>query len=307
MAGMRPARSGFTLIELLVVIALIGILMALLLPAVQQAREAARRTQCRNNLRQLALACHNYHDAHQVMPLNSRDIPGVQVNGFSWITMALPYLDQRPLYDQLNFNVPLYDTASSSNGFLVQTPLPVLLCAVDPTFPVRNDISANWAWPAMQTHGPWNTGGPAAVTCYKGFGGTDLESDTPTAMFVRSPTRPIRLADILDGSSNVLMLGEHSPSYAPWCAWSSTNGAWVLTSVPINKVKSLYPIPDASENPPVNKVRYGAVSMHVGGVFAAFCDGSVHWLSENMDYPTYEQLGCPNDGLPVGGAGEISN
>src|SRR5262245_48859233 len=107
----RPAR-GFTLIELLVVIAIIAILIALLLPAVQQAREAARRTSCKNNLKQLGIALHSYHDAHRTLPPgylyrpNTGSTPPSNAAGFSWGAMSLPFLDQANLYQQFNWNVP---------------------------------------------------------------------------------------------------------------------------------------------------------------------------------------------------------
>ncbi len=117
---------GFTLIELLVVIAIIAILIALLLPAVQQAREAARRSQCKNNLKQLGLAIHNYHDVHDAYPMSSNHRVSGQ-NGFSWIAMTLPFLDPGPLYQKLDLNRTLIDTGGPNNRALIQTPLTALL------------------------------------------------------------------------------------------------------------------------------------------------------------------------------------
>lgn len=153
----RPGRKGFTLIELLVVIAIIAVLVGLLLPAVQQAREAARRTSCKNNLKQIGLALHNYHDTHNIFPpgvINSgnctpTDNPGYTfaLNHTGWI-MMLPYLDQAPLYNQWNFNipsngmsatagagaaVPLISPWPNTNTPLGQTKLAVFMCPSDNT------------------------------------------------------------------------------------------------------------------------------------------------------------------------------
>jgi prepilin-type N-terminal cleavage/methylation domain-containing protein len=297
----RKAR-GFTLIELLVVIAIIAILIALLLPAVQQAREAARRTECRNSLKQIGLAIHNYHDVFKCLPPSNRNHPaGTQpTTGFSWIAMILPYFDQAPLYNQLNFNVPLHDPMMlSNNRQLIQTPLPMLLCASDPTPAIRNDLARWWAWPAEQTPTqPISMGGPAAVTCYMGFQGIGFDTNPPNGLFERSPWRVVRIRDIIDGTSNVLAVGERSPSYSPWCAWAAGNGVWVLTDYRINQIRETVPTPNATE---VGGVKYGAISMHEGGIFALFGDGSVHFLSENMDFRVYQQLGHHADALPLGG------
>src|SRR5438874_3320507 len=101
-------RAGFTLIELLVVIAIIAVLVALLLPAVQQAREAARRSQCKNNLKQVGLAMHNYHEAHECFPFGQLDSP----NAFSAISQMLPYFDQVNVYNLINFSVPYNNAAN---------------------------------------------------------------------------------------------------------------------------------------------------------------------------------------------------
>ena len=127
-------RRGFTLIELLVVIAIIAVLIALLLPAVQQAREAARRTTCRDHLKQLGLALHNYADAHQTLPPgylyrpDTSSSPTSNGAGFGWGAMSLPFLEQSSLYGQFNWNVPLHDVANQKAR---ETRLAVFICPSD--------------------------------------------------------------------------------------------------------------------------------------------------------------------------------
>jgi prepilin-type N-terminal cleavage/methylation domain-containing protein len=136
----RATRSGFTLIELLVVIAIIAVLIALLLPAVQQAREAARRSQCKNNLKQLGLAMHNYHDTFGAFPPGwiaaTRGVgPDVNggLNGFGWGAMILPMMEQAPVYNQFRFELSINDTTGTpSNRSLIATSLPTFRCPSDP-------------------------------------------------------------------------------------------------------------------------------------------------------------------------------
>ncbi|MEZ6132712.1 MAG: DUF1559 domain-containing protein [Planctomycetaceae bacterium] len=298
----QRASNGFTLIELLVVIAIIAILIALLLPAVQQAREAARRTSCKNNMKQLGLAIHNYHDVHLCFPMSAQVSHATNhpapSNGFSWISMTLPYFDQAPLYNQLNFNLKLTEGTVSNNRTLIESPLPTLLCPSDPTTAVRSDLANWWAWPGEPTAGTVGRG-PAGVTCYMGFQGDWFDSNPPDGMFERSPKRPVRMRDIIDGTSNVMAIGERSPSYSPWCAWSAGNGVWIVDRYRINQIRETEPVPNAAE---VGGVKYGAISMHEGGIQVVFADGSVHFLSENMDHLTYQQMGRHADGKPTGGA-----
>jgi len=158
-------RRAFTLIELLVVIAIIAILIALLLPAVQQAREAARRTQCRNNLKQIGLAIHNYHDNFQQFPQNfdaTRDAAGGRTGmAVSWVTASLPYFDQAPLFNQVNFSNP-FDWTGSAYGstnrsgmdnreaqIVRVTVLPALMCPSNPQPPRRDGA-------ALYDGGGWN-------------------------------------------------------------------------------------------------------------------------------------------------------
>lgn len=125
-------KRGFTLIELLVVIAIIAILIALLLPAVQQAREAARRSTCKNNLKQIGIALHNYHDTHSVLPPgvlmfdDGSGDPDPDLGNWGWNTFLLPYIDQAPLYNQLTPNGANFPTSAA--GSLIQTVVPILVC-----------------------------------------------------------------------------------------------------------------------------------------------------------------------------------
>ncbi|MGE0755691.1 MAG: DUF1559 domain-containing protein [Pirellulaceae bacterium] len=327
MERQRFRLRGFTLVELLVVIAIIGILVSLLLPAVQSAREAARRMQCGNNLKQLGLAIHNYADTHKVFPCNANatemTLPN-PTNGFSFIAKTLPYFEQQTLHDKLNFSIKLSNPFSgtkldppppNTNLFYVNTVIPSLLCPTDPTKAIRSDLARYWAWPAENFVGAVSGGGigPAAVTCYMGFQGDSFDTNPPDAIFERSARASVTFAQILDGTSNVLMLGERSPSYSPWCAWSATNGVWIstrsgeknaTTGAPtgtpyhINAVRKLFPVPNSTE---AGGIKYGAVSLHPGGIQVACADGSVHFLAETMDHMMYRDLALMGNASPAGG------
>jgi len=227
----RKFGRGFTLIELLVVIAIIAILIALLLPAVQQAREAARRTQCRNNLKQLGIALHNYHDNFNMFPPGFTDIwagngsanaADRHGSGWAWGTRVLPYLDQAPLFNQFNFNLTPYSCATdpcsaagTGNQALVGTPLAAFTCPSD----VRASTAAN-------NGGAANTGagqGTAATAissymgvrgCFNGVFCAESAGGSPeitvdarnNGLLIVNGTRRIR--DVTDGTSNVFAVGE---------------------------------------------------------------------------------------------------
>ena len=228
--GCSACRTAFTLIELLVVIAIIGVLVALLLPAVQQAREAARRTQCRNNLKQIGLAIYNYHDTHNVFPLSTT---GSQPSGastgcgngfYSWLALILPQLEQGPLYQSINFqvgmmdscsqNVPAdYDQASISsshpNARAAATSIPAFLCPSDPqqmtpsmgtAQAAPGSYSANAGWPELTT-GPDGTLAPLRVQ--NGFLGM-INPKTPATW--QQPRLSVR--DVTDGLSNTAAVAE---------------------------------------------------------------------------------------------------
>src|SRR5947209_4247938 len=127
---MRRRRRAFTLIELLVVITIIGVLIALILPAVQAAREAARKAQCSNNLKQMGLALHNYHGTHNVLPSGYVYQKGYAVGGFGWASMILPHMEQSPLYASINFSLPAW---SSDNATACVTTVNSYQCPTDYT------------------------------------------------------------------------------------------------------------------------------------------------------------------------------
>jgi len=303
MGSPNRLRQAFTLVELLVVIAIIGVLVSLLLPAVQTARESARRSRCHNSLRQLGLAIHNYHDTFKVLPTsaNSRDNnTPLKTNGFSWISKALPFFEQGTLHAKIDFNVKLTTgspTDTTTNFGVIQTVIPVLMCPSDPTKAVRTNLAAYWAWPGEPSPiGPASGGGPgpAAITCYMGYQGIGFDNDPPDGPFERSPARSLGFQNITDGTSNVLMLGERSPSYSPWCAWSAGNGVWVLADYPINAIRKTAPKPDPTE---VGGIKYGAISLHPSGVNIGMCDASIHFMPENIDFTLYQRLARMDDGI----------
>jgi prepilin-type N-terminal cleavage/methylation domain-containing protein len=183
----RPrSRSGFTLIELLVVIAIIAILIALLLPAVQQAREAARRTQCRNNLKQLGIAMHNYHDNFLVFPPAHTQIASKLPSAAPWegrglFVALLPYIDQAPMFNLYNFDVHCL----SQPATIVNAKLPAFLCPSDPSYPTA-----------------------AGNSNYAGCGGSTPNLWAATSNGVMNRFNKCGIRDLTDGSSNVIMFGE---------------------------------------------------------------------------------------------------
>ena len=273
---------GFTLIELLVVIAIIAVLIALLLPAVQQAREAARRTQCRNNMHQLGLALHNYHDVYGTFPAGTRGQWGALKDGWSCLASLLPFVDEAAIYNSLNFDglgVLANDTAGAQR-------INTYLCP-SARGPLKSYPSApmtkNWCytsycsvWGGM-THGQATT----AAGSYRN-GVTTYDAWT-------------RIRSIRDGTSNTFAMGEAGnlagPVYPKFWIWAYGYGydrTVLTTGWPINHTKSA-------------ACTYWGVggcasfgSFHEGGAFFLFADGQVRFLSENIDQTTYIALASRN-------------
>ena len=197
---MRHSRRGFTLIELLVVIAIIAVLIALLLPAVQQAREAARRTQCKNNLKQLGLALHNYHDTFLVFPPGQFQPLGTNVNSSTnrscWMQRILPYIDQATLFNTFATNMS-GPAGFASNWPGANTILPALMCPSDPSSP-KNATASGLANQGFS--------GNYSVCAGSTTFGVDGGGDKLNGMFFCYSRTSIR--DTTDGTSNTLLAGE---------------------------------------------------------------------------------------------------
>jgi prepilin-type N-terminal cleavage/methylation domain-containing protein/prepilin-type processing-associated H-X9-DG protein len=273
-------RRGFTLIELLVVIAIIAILIALLLPAVQQAREAARRTQCKNNLMQLGIAMHTYEMAFEMMPSGTVNLTGPIRNlgeGYhmSWLVQLLPAMEQAALFGNINFNESVYAPANSGAR---ATPIPSFQCPSD------NRLSA-------------------AASSYAGcFGGEDAAIDTKNngLLFLNSG---VGYREIRDGASNTILAGEKIiPASLKDLGWMSgtmatlrntgvaINTGWDIGGPRSTRNGSMAPLPAPSDT-----ATSGYSSQHTGGAQFVFADGSVRFLSENIDLKTYANLGHRED------------
>lgn len=295
---------GFTLIELLVVIAIIAILIALLLPAVQQAREAARRSACKNNLKQLALALHNYESTYQVLPpgyIHKPDPGGSGANhmGFSWGLMILPQLEQTSLYNQFNFNIPVFDPAQLTAR---EQHLSVFLCPSDPysegAFVIRDDTSSPVEQYATASYAAnW---GPSTATV--NLDDTPLQSQ---GVFYRNSRT--RFRDIVDGLSNTLTLGERTNGPLPG---PTSGGHSVFETAWPAAVRDVDDPTDDHGHMVLFETQYrpnqpgtddkGLSAPHEGIGQFALGDGSVRAISENIDEGAYNALGTRAGGEVMG-------
>jgi len=361
-------RTAFTLVELLVVIAIIGILIALLLPAVQAAREAARRASCTNNMKQLGLALHSYHDVYHQFPFSyGTDYYVVDNNWYRGGTIhrLLPFLDQRATYDLFDFRIG-YINANFPDGpqqlnlvyldqngqknlpfHISDTVVPGLLCPSDSP----RDERSNWSGRSLGNYmpclgpvyfpggfGPYmNLGAYTGKSPYNQVAGGQYPGwfgDAPTewglswsaSAGTESPgvfgfiDWASRLQDITDGTENVIAMGE----VRPYCAillgdntwWDAYDTNFANTVPPINLpyctsinynanglAEALGPGFPSYNNQPNGigdiAAQYGFRSKHPAGALFVYCDGSVHFLNEFMNYDTYQRLGDRRDGRPV--------
>lgn len=283
---MNMRRQGFTLIELLVVIAIIGVLVALLLPAVQAAREAARRAQCTNNLKQIGLALHNYHSAHGVFPMggskNMRQLPDIYDMWTCWSgqAMILPFLEQKPLYDSINFNwAPIGfpgDPPILINGTASNAVISAFLCPSDP-----------------KTGSGGNTNNYAA--CY---GTTTIDPEgQSTGLFAFYSTFPI--SSVTDGTSSTIAfsearIGEGGAGFGaitPTASRYSGNVVVAVTEAPGSRV------PDANSNK-------AAVLTSLQNCATAFQQGTTsksalrgfRWSMGLTGYTLFNTIQTPNEG-----------
>jgi prepilin-type N-terminal cleavage/methylation domain-containing protein/prepilin-type processing-associated H-X9-DG protein len=289
--------SAFTLVELLVVIAIIGILVSLLLPAVQAAREAGRRAQCSNNMRQFGLAVHNYHDTMKLLPISIGIWPEgnaytAQRNGKGWIISVLPQLEQTPLYDQFaehGFNGDF----GSGAGIRAPASVPYLKMQISVIRCPSDGLSQPTATDQAQLGGI-----EVAVTNYKGvIGDTRMGNDTSVhplgtmpdchanrgcnGLFYRNNYQDkLTMASITDGTSNTFMVGEDIPFHNVHSAAYYSNGDYCSCHGPIN----FYPKPP-KPNEWWNVMTFR--SLHPGGSQFCLADGSVRFTTQNVDHATY--------------------
>jgi prepilin-type N-terminal cleavage/methylation domain-containing protein len=311
--------AGFTLVELLVVIAIIGLLIALLLPAVQAAREAARRMHCQNNLKQLSLGLLNYESSAKTLP-HGANAPCCNPPGDNWCIMIFPFIELKQLYDAmdhkgfLNANTPV-NVAAAQNSHLS-----VFICPSDGAgsnpIMIRGPQTGNnvtigrghalWYPVSMgpthmdqcaafcpdTTPSPnnwccqgWSFGAPA------GNASLGIPPNTFAGMFGRSP-KAIRLADVTDGLSNTFMIGETLPTHCVWQSVFVHNFPMSSTMIPLNTMES------ANTNVMHWRV-CGFKSFHPGGASFAMGDGQVRFVSRTIDYRLYNNLGTRAGREPV--------
>ncbi len=313
-------RSGFTLIELLVVIAIIAILVALLLPAVQQARKAARRSSCQNNLKQLGLAFHNYHDTYNTLPNGGHPpTPGTGAYTMGWAPKLFPYLEQGTRIDQINSFDPnglvrctpwRYDIAPHYGEHQVWGPVPVFACPSSPQGDRATDIvNATYPWQQRQgaLHYRASTGPIEDVPAIQISSGTPPENRFATTGLIY-PFSRTRFAEVIDGLSNTILLGETSNSLKfPSGNRNSFGGlqAWIWGHYYYSTNRFLTLDAKMIEFPinfrgtfPHNSTPY--VSAHPGGAQFLLADGAVRFLSQNMDLNTLKRLSTRSGGEVIG-------
>jgi prepilin-type N-terminal cleavage/methylation domain-containing protein/prepilin-type processing-associated H-X9-DG protein len=317
------SSTAFTLVELLVVIAIIGILIALLLPAVQAAREAARRMTCTNKLKQFGIGMHNYHDTHGSFP------SGIAVDGgnkcpaqsgaaagarATWAVQILPYIEQQALWNQFvqteQFTMNYEHKGSSTNHALAIQPNPAFWCPSDPfgkESATNYMVCAGGGPPSGISSDPANA--PEACTAKNNSGFILYYNGV---FYINSGTR---MRDIVDGTSNCYLMGETKYMHAHnECPRPEKAGCWACGAYLregyryyVNLVAAVDPInrPSSPSGPPFcSETNPGRAfgSMHPGGCNALLGDGSVHFMSETMDVSVHRSLGAREDGKPVGGA-----
>lgn len=327
-------RRGFTLIELLVVIAIIAILIALLLPAVQQAREAARRTECKNLMKQLGLAIHNYHDNNATFPITVR----AGIGSPNWKVGLLPFMDQSPLYNKLDLNSNAnvggfsteredtpgtYGYGTGANAILAGLKVPGWNCpssinspnasGQSPTFNNRSRGQTH-DYVAISGSTPDPAGRTTVCSAVTGYGGIFCQNGM---MF---PNGVTRIRDALDGTSNTMILAEQSGQVGNKDIRAGYHGGWAgittatqpaaMTGSPWGSSFTTvrYPINAsaatcAASSTGCDQTYDGNTilnSFHDGGIHILLCDGSVRFASSNMDFGILTRLAARDDGQVLG-------
>jgi prepilin-type N-terminal cleavage/methylation domain-containing protein/prepilin-type processing-associated H-X9-DG protein len=310
-------KSGFTLVELLVVIAIIGVLIALLLPAVQAAREAARRSMCTNNVKQLTLAFHNYHDTHKVLPAvaytpdrDTSNASAGQTFTMNWIVPIFPQIEQSGIYSILENGQIFYNRENKAlphkaakTDEALKNKISTLLCPSDGLPGGRGNFVPGQGYAAATNRWILNE---QATSCYVGNGGDGyIPTQTTRGLFryynsTTDPDVPSTIfrsfAKVVDGLSNTLALGERPPYWERYQSWGHHEGLLAFTNAttPMNLFKK-----DAQAisgnttdfDTYLDNVRsQGFGSLHPGGANFSMLDGSVRFLTETINAKTYEAI-----------------
>lgn len=322
------SKRGFTLIELLVVIAIIAVLIALLLPAVQQAREAARRTQCKNNYKNIGLACHNYEStfgmfppAYVGEPNNTGPVPtaGLSANVHGWTEYILPFMDQTNVYNQINFSIPLLD-ATGNHLAAYKTIIPVYICPST----ARNGNTVNVVYAAGDW---WNanavnyTSGALDYVPFGGMVGNGAAFYSLTVAATSPQSRrqgilsddniSVRIGDVTDGTSNTLLLYERAGRNALYqrgkliaSTGQNYGGGWADPGSFEDWAAGSSLDGSLHRGPCVincsNRSGDGGYSFHVGGIQILLADGSVRFLNENVSQVVFANLGTHQGGQITG-------
>jgi len=307
-------RSGFTLVELLVVIAIIGVLVALLLPAVQAAREAARRMQCGNHLKQLALGMHNYHDTHGVFPAAMYGIGDAIDHRHTWIESLFPFIEQQNVFNQIDFSV--LNHQGNNPQVLNAVKLNFLMCPSDPekglypnsregtytphtsTITDGQSLGANYVLSAGPMH--VNSCPIAAMNPNINCLGTRLGrgiNDQAYGM-TNGGAKSLDMSACSDGTSNTFLLGEALPIYNTLHMYFASHGHCGSTNPPPNYHKQYTACPKsrASRVSACYQQMSGFKSEHPGIVQMALTDGSIRPFSDTVNYTVWQYLGNRADG-----------
>jgi prepilin-type N-terminal cleavage/methylation domain-containing protein/prepilin-type processing-associated H-X9-DG protein len=284
----RPKDRGFTLVELLVVIAIIGMLVGLLLPAVQQAREAARRTQCQNNLRQIGTALLNHEQQHENLPIGCigygfSSVDGIDVKQrlISWNVQLLPFVEQRSLWDRYRFDLPAYESPNRELGSAV---LPIFLCPSTPSEQLASTANS-WRGQAFTDYaGLYGVEG--AGRDHPDFGNPDAvdppkQTVNDQSLGVMLYNEPVSFKQITDGTAHTAVIGEAllrreivmelDGQKVPTTSMEWTNGTNIFAQQQDNAINDIHGFDNEIGSP------------HPGGASATFCDGHVAFLHDEIE------------------------
>jgi prepilin-type N-terminal cleavage/methylation domain-containing protein len=312
----RRFRKGFTLIELLVVIAIIAVLIALLLPAVQQAREAARRTQCKNNMKQIGLSMHNYESSYTCWPIGSYGIdqnPNMIPN---WRLQIFPYFDQAPLFNSMNFTLSFAGNVVNANTTALSNKvLSTYVCPSSPLNPCAN-LASNSQFIQIPMYVGISGANPDVAGRTVGSNSNYGGFYTNNGMLLHNELT--RMRDAVDGTSNTIMVAEQSGLIGTADLRSGYYGGYIGTNFggPVTasnpagkdswsvglsglqyKINSPTTAGGSDKTYDANTVLN---SFHTGGIHVLLSDGSVRFISNNIDFNTLANLCSRNDGIPVG-------